>query len=81
MNPALFDQANRTFTKPVDWPLESQCGDLRAFQDDRQIISLWEPSLRERLSVLIFGRVWLRIVSQTQPPVAVEAKRTVFQAP
>lgn len=49
---------------------------LPVWTDGEQCLSLWRPSWRERLSVLLFGKVWLSLLSgQTQPPACVVACR------
>lgn len=78
MEPTNFPQANKVLTKPQDMT-EEECGDLRVWSDGTTCVSLWKPTFRERLSILVFGNVWLHIVSgYTQPPVAVEGKRNIW---
>jgi len=49
---------------------------LPIWTDGEQCVSCWRMSWRERLSALVFGRVWLAILSgRTQPPVWVGASR------
>jgi hypothetical protein len=38
---------------------KEQCGDLYVHTDGNQCISLWTCSWKERLSILLFGNVWL----------------------
>ncbi len=42
------------------------------------VVSCWEPSFRERLSVLLFGRVWLTFYGEHQPPAGIDAVRNIF---
>ncbi len=50
--------------------------DLPVFTNGEQCVSCWKMSWRERLSALLFGRVWLQVLSgETQPPVAIHAER------
>ena len=42
------------------------------------VVSCWEPSFRERLSVLFFGRVWLTFYGDHQPPAGIDAIRNIF---
>lgn len=57
-------------------------GVLNVYTNGESCVSLWRPTLRERLSVLIFGRVWLAVLSgATQPPVYVGAVRHYFVQP
>lgn len=49
---------------------------LFIWTDEEQCVSLWRPSLLERLSILFYGNVWLAVLSgATQPPVAVAGQR------
>lgn len=46
--------------------------DLYYWSDGKQCISCWQPTLKERLSILVNGKVWLGIKSgSTQPPIFV----------
>jgi hypothetical protein len=58
----------------------SEVEPLPVWTDGEQCVSLWRPSFRERLSVLLFGRVWLALLSgRTQPPAYVVAAREYLQ--
>jgi hypothetical protein len=71
MKPSKFPQANVILTAPAG--MEQECGSLHAFRDGTHHISLWLPTWRERLQVLLKGQVWLWVwSSHTQPPVAVD---------
>ena len=79
MKSANFPEATRRPDRPDDMT-EKECSPRAVWTDGRMCVSLWRPSWRERLSTLLFGKVWLFVVSgSTQPPVAVEAARTVFE--
>ena len=79
MKPVNFKYANTVLEKPETWT-DEQCGPLPIFRDDAQCISLWSMSLRERLSALFFGRVWVFVYSGlTQPPINLSAKRNIFK--
>ena len=53
---------------------------LPIWTDDEQCVSCWQMSLRERLSTLIFGRVWIAVLSGgTQPAVYLTASRSYLQ--
>jgi hypothetical protein len=78
MKPIHFPQANRELSKP-DSMTDEECGPLPVLTDGRMCVSLWKASLRERLSILFFGRVWLWIYSgYTQPPVALGGEKNIF---
>lgn len=49
---------------------------LPVWTDGEQCVSCWKMSWRERLSALIFGRVWMAVLSgYTQPPVWIGVQR------
>ena len=53
---------------------------LPIWTDGEQCVSCWRMSLRERLSALIFGRIWVAVLSgHTQPPICVNANRDYLQ--
>lgn len=78
MKPSSFEHANRHLR-----PSGAQYSDnvegvepLPVWTDGEQCVSLWRPTWRERLSCLVFGKVWLALLSgQTQPPALVVACR------
>jgi hypothetical protein len=81
MEPMNFEQANKNLLKPVGMT-DEECGSLPVFSDGTQCISLWKMTWRERLSALLFGKVWLWVISgQTQPPVALLAANGIFEQP
>jgi hypothetical protein len=78
MQPIDFPEANKNLLKP-DGMADDECGSLPVLTDGHICLSLWKPSLRERISILLFGRVWLYVYSgYTQPPVALTGERSVF---
>lgn len=76
MTPQNFPQANRVFAAPPGE--EDRVYPLYANSDGEVVTELWRPSWRERLSILIFGRVWLRLLGSRPQPAAVEGKRRMF---
>ncbi len=74
MIPVAFEQANGTLTGgPAEsFGTEDDVADLPVFRDESETISCWKASWKERVQVLVSGRVWLRSHSQTHPPVSVE---------
>ncbi len=79
MKPINFKYATTVLERPNDMT-DEECGPLPIFRDDGQCISLWQMSLRERLSALIFGRVWVWVYSGiTQPPISLSAERNIFE--
>lgn len=80
MEPGYFKQANRQLLKPSSMS-DEECGSLLVWSDDTQCVSLWKLNFWERLSVLLFGNIWLTVLSgETQPPVALQAKKTIFKS-
>lgn len=78
MEPIKFKQANKELLKPQSMT-DEQCGSLPIFTDGNECISLWKMTWKERLSALLFGRVWVWVVSgRTQPPIALWAIREIF---
>ena len=77
MRPVDFPEANCTFTAPEG--MEDEVYPLRAWADGQQVIELWRPSWRERISILVFGRVWLSLLATHPQPAAVEGVRKMFK--
>ena len=81
MHPADFPQKHLDLARPGNMA-PGECSALPVHRTGTRCISLWRASWRERLSLLVFGRVWLSVRSgDTQPPVALQAQRTVFMQP
>jgi len=79
MNPIDFDESNMTLTKPESMT-DEECSSLKVWTDGEECVSCWRPSFLERLSILLFGRVWLSVLSgKTQPPVAVWGAKKAFE--
>ena len=54
--------------------------ELPVWTDGEQCVSCWKMSFRERLSALIFGRIWLSLLSgQTQTPVFIKASKEYLE--
>lgn len=78
MEPIKFPEANKVLHKPQNMT-DEECGALYVHNDGVYNLSCWKPTFKERLSILFFGKVWLFVMSgSTQPPVALEGKKTVF---
>jgi len=53
---------------------------LPVWTDGEQCVSCWQMSWRERISALLFGRVWLALLSgKTQPPAWLGVQRTYLK--
>jgi len=70
MKPSTFPETNQVWTL-------SGGADLHTQNDGFQLVSLWTMSPRERLSALLFGRVWLHVQGENQPPVWLSCERDV----
>ena len=78
MIPNSFVEANKDLQKPDNMTNE-ECGNLPVFSDGKYCVSQWKMSVRERLHCLFHGYIWLRVHSgYTQPPVALDAQKTIF---
>jgi hypothetical protein len=78
MKPIEFKEANKKLLKPYSMT-EDECGPLSVFSDDKQCISCWKMSWKQRIKALIYGRVWLSVYSgNTQPPVWLLCDKTIF---
>jgi len=57
-------------------------GGLPAYTDGKVFITRWRVSLRERLSILLFGNVWVALLGSKHPPIAITGGRGAhFQLP
>lgn len=78
MHPMSFKEQTCVLSKPENMTHE-ECVSLPVFRDGKQCVSAWKMSFKERLSALLFGKLWLYVLSgETQPPVAVFVTRTIF---
>lgn len=78
MKPINFKESNVVLHKPANMS-DGECGILNVWSNDQECISCWEPTWKERLSILLFGRVWLSVYGgRTQPPVSLWAAKTGF---
>ena len=79
MTPREFPEQTIVLQRPPSMS-EEECGPLGIHNDGETCVSCWRPTWRERLSILLFGRVWLGILSgQTQPPVWLDGSRQIFR--
>ena len=79
MKPVYFKESNKVFGKPADMT-DEECGSLHVYYEPEstRIISKWNLSFKERLSVLFFGTVWVTVHSHSLPPFALDATETIF---
>ena len=79
MTPIKFKEANMNLLRPHNMTKE-ECSSLWVYSDGRQCISCWKLSWKQRLKALLFGKVWLSVLSgSTQPPVWLDCDNTVFE--
>lgn len=75
MEPIHFEGAN---TKLV----ATGCGDLPAYHGEGMFITRWKTNLRERLSILRHGTIWVSIIGEGHPPMAITGKQSAhFKKP
>ena len=84
MVPGDFPERTAVLGRPVSMSQE-ECSPLAVYQDvaGGYTVSHWRMTWRERVSALLFGRVWvwIHMGGHTQPPIALEAKRSIFIRP
>lgn len=79
VKPSNFEQSNACLKRPGSMTAE-ECESLNVLKVNGMQISLWKMSFIERIRALIFGRVWLYILSgPTHPPVALSVKHSIFK--
>ena len=79
MKPIKFKEANKNLLKPQSMT-DEECSSLWVYTDGEQCISCWKMNWKQRIMALLFGRVWLSVLSgQTQPPGWVDCDKTVFK--
>lgn len=65
MKPVEFKHQNVVFAK--DQPEYQPLPALRIDSPTGEVISCWKLSVKERLQVIVFGRVWLSLMSFNKP--------------
>lgn len=81
MKPIDFPQSTKVLQRPSTMS-ERECQSLPVWCDGEQCVSCWKPSFKERVNILLGGKVWLGVMSgKTQPPVFVAGKRVFDEAP
>ena len=79
MEPIEFEHQTKVLSRPESMT-EEECEPLPVWTDGQKCVSCWRPAWRERLSILLFGRVWLWIYSgETQPPAAIDGTKKIFK--
>ena len=81
MKPIDFPQSTKVLQRPGTMS-ESECQSLPVWNDGKQCVSCWKPTIKERLNILLGGHVWLGVMSgKTQPPVFVTGERFFESTP
>lgn len=76
LKPVKFKEANRELLPAAKAPNHKG---IYVFTDGEQCISRWKLTLRQRLCVLIYGRIWLGIKSgESMPGAWMDCGRTCF---
>ena len=79
MKPIKFAEANKNLLKPSSMS-DAECRSLWVYTDGRECVSCWKLTWAQRIKALLFGRIWLSVLSgQTQPPVWLDCAKTVFK--
>lgn len=79
MKPIKFNQVNKNLFKPESMT-DEECSPLWVYNDGLQCVSCWRLTWKERIEALLFGRVWLGVLSgKTQPPVWLSCRKSVFE--
>lgn len=77
LKPSSFPEANGTLSggPAADYGTTDDVVDLPVHRGGGQIISCWRLSWRDRLRVLVGGRVWLHVLTRrTHPPVFIASE-------
>ena len=78
MKPIKFKESNVTLTKPKNMT-DEECESLPVYRDGMICWSLWMADWRERISILLFGKVWIGVHSgKTQPPITLWGIKDIF---
>lgn len=80
MKPVKFSYANAVLKPPPDLGHGEVCDDLPIHRGTGELISCWKPTLRERISLLFGGFVWLGVRSKhSQPAMWLQIERNLFR--
>lgn len=81
MKPIDFPQSSKVLQRPEDM-LDTDCKPLPIWSDGMECVSCWKPTFKERLRILMHGKVWLAVLSgKTQPPVFITGEEFFVQPP
>lgn len=71
--PVDFPESNAIFKAPPGH--EDEIPQIDAFVDDEEVITCWRMPLLARISVLLGGNVWLRVMGNSMAPMALGVQR------
>lgn len=78
MKPIKFNEMNKELKKPNNMT-DEECSSLYVYTDNEICISCWRLSFKEKLKALIYGKVWVGVLSGgSQPPIWLDCDNTVF---
>lgn len=70
MRPVYFNESNVT----VSYGETA----IPALKDGKQVVSCWKMTWKDRISALLYGKVWVGIRGNSQYPIWLDSTRTVF---
>jgi len=74
-NAVKFKGANFTYTAPKEM---ENCADLPCYRGKGIAVSCWKFSLFDRVRFILTGRIWLTLLMDGHPPVALTAAKSPF---
>ena len=80
MIPTEFKGQQTVLGAPVNWNKEThgECVGLPVVRTPAGFLSCWKPTLLERLKLICGFRVWLHVMTNGHPPVAMYVDREGF---
>ena len=69
MKPVEFQSANKTISGDNVEPLP-------VYQGEGMYISRWRATWKERLSILVYGTIWVAIASDRHPPISISGEQS-----
>ncbi len=81
MKPIDFPQSTKVLQRPGTMT-DEECASLHVWNDGKQCISKWHPTIWERIKILFGQDIWLGVISgKSQPPVFIAAERVFERTP
>ncbi|MCM1543685.1 MAG: hypothetical protein NC110_00140 [Ruminococcus sp.] len=81
MKPIDFPQSTKVLQRPEEM-LDTDCKPLPVWSDGKECVSCWRPTFKERLKILVSGKVWLSVLcGRTQPPVYITGEHFFVRPP